>query len=153
MKLAKGLIFEKILEFPDALGRFPGYASIKLSLRAIKTLIQNPSQSVEWETALKYVPGVYLITDQTNGSLYVGSAYGKEGIWQRWSTYATNGHGGNKKLQEIVRAHGSKYPIENFVISLLWYGGSSVSDDEVLAKESFWKEALLSRSFGNYNTN
>ena len=152
-KLAHGLKFEKILGLPDTLGHFPGYASVQLSLYAIKMLIENPSQGVEWEIALKNVPGIYMIADQSNGRLYVGAAYGENGLWQRWSAYAATGHGGNKQLMELVKDKGFDYSIENFVISLLWYGGAAVSDEDVFAKESFWKNALLTREFGNYNSN
>lgn len=150
--LADGLELRTIYEEPNTLGRFPGYSSVRLSLQAIGDLI-NGRQATEWETALKNVPGVYLITDQSNGRLYVGSAYGEEGLWQRWGCYVKTGHGENKKLKEICKAHGNNYAMDNFVISLLWYGGTAVSDEEVISKENFWKDTLRSRDFENYNAN
>lgn len=152
-KLAKGLHLHSILELPDTLGHFPGYASIKLSLSAIKRVVENPGLSTEWRTALESVPGVYVISDISNGHLYVGSATGSSGIWQRWVNYANTGHGGDIELIELVKNNGDQYPFDNFIFSLLWYGGTAASDEEVFVKESFWKIALLSREFGNYNAN
>ncbi len=31
------------------------------------------------------VNGVYLILDTRTGNQYIGSAYGNDGIWQKWS--------------------------------------------------------------------
>lgn len=137
---------------PTRLGRFPGYGAIKLSLEAIRQLIKYPERSIEWKTALSNVPGVYLLADKQNGKLYVGSAYGESGLWQRWETYAKTGHGNNKELRDVVNKSDPEYPFQNFVFSLLWYGGAAVSAEEVLHKESFWKEALMTREFG-YNAN
>ena len=52
-------------------------------------------QEAGWKAALSNVQGIYLIADQANGRLYVGSAYGAGGIWQRWMSYALTGHGEN----------------------------------------------------------
>jgi hypothetical protein len=52
----------------------------------------------DWYNNLSTVKGIYLITDNNN-KLYVGSAYGVEGIWGRWKEYVnTNGHGNNIAL-------------------------------------------------------
>ena len=34
---------------------------------------------------------------------------GDECIWQRWSEYAKNGHGGNIELKELLRENGEDY--------------------------------------------
>ena len=52
-----------------------------------------------WQAALAQWRGVYLIIDQSDGKQYVGSAYGRENILQRWLGYARTGHGGNKLLK------------------------------------------------------
>jgi hypothetical protein len=51
------------------------------------------------------------------GYLYVGSAYGEDGIWGRWTKYvSTNGHGNNKTLKELVKA--DKDYADNFKFSI-----------------------------------
>lgn len=147
--LAQTLSLHAFLAEPDLLGRFPGYDSIRLSLWAIRDLVRNPTRAREWKTALSNVPGVYVIADGKTGKLYVGSAYGENGLWQRWEAYAETGHGSNAKLRKLLQDETSDYAFTNFVFSLLWYGGTAVSNEDVIHKESFWKEALMTREFGN----
>lgn len=54
------------------------------------------------KAALSSVKGFYLVSDVTTGKHYVGSAYGDQGIWSRWSAYIDSGHGGNVELCELV---------------------------------------------------
>ena len=62
---------------------------------------------------------VYVITDKSNGKLYMGSTYGKDGIWQRWSAYVnSNGTGGDKDLVNLI-ASDSDYAVHNFQFSIL----------------------------------
>ncbi len=55
---------------------FPGYESVKLSWKQLSRVINKEA----WITALQNQKGVYLITDTSNGKMYVGSAYGDEMI-------------------------------------------------------------------------
>lgn len=93
--------------------------------------------------------GVYIITDKSNGKIYVGSA--NESFWSRWSLYVRNRHGGNKKLKRIIDKKGPDYA-SNFQFSIL-ETRSKITDDKVIIKrEEHWKEVLKSREFG-YNEN
>ncbi len=103
------------------------------------------------ECALSNVSGVCLITDTHAGKQYVGSAYGGEGIWQRWCAYAKSGHGGNKELRELLHAKGRDY-CHHFQYAMLEVLDLNVSDEYALKRESHWKNALLTREFG-YNRN
>ena len=47
--------------------------------------------------------GVYLITDTSNGKMYVGSAYGENMILGRWKSYVKTGHGGNEGLKGLSK--------------------------------------------------
>ena len=137
-----------VIEIRDkrmTIGDFPGYKSVLLSYRMLKTIVRENNPS--WRTALSNVAGVYLITNNATGKLYVGSAYGGEGIWQRWNTYAKNGHGGNKKLRELLREKGEGYT-EHFQFSLLEVCDLSANDDYVITRETYWKTVLRSREFG-----
>ena len=73
---------------------FPGYQNVKISYDELKNKLNS---SEEWVTALKCRKGVYLITDKKTGKLYVGSAYGKDGIYGRWKTYIKSGYDKNEK--------------------------------------------------------
>lgn len=59
-------------------------------------------RTVNGRPVLSHVAGVYLILDSKTGQQYLGSAYGKEGVWGRWSEYAKTGHAGNVQLLELL---------------------------------------------------
>jgi hypothetical protein len=128
---------------------FPGFSDVHIPFDLLKEIIGNNEPS--WQSALSSVKGIYLITDKSNGKLYVGSAYGENAFWQRWSAYMENGHGGNKKLKAIIAKNGIKH-CENFTFSILEICNINTVDDVIINKESFWKERLLTREYG-YNDN
>lgn len=137
---------------------FPGYKNVTISYSDLKKKVEL---SDEWRTALRSRKGVYLISDKLTGKLYVGSAYGADGILGRWTTYLTSGYDKNEvengqypniELQKLVREKGLSYIKENFQYSILETFTDDVSDEYIIARESYWKEALLSRKFG-YNAN
>ena len=107
----------------------------------------------DWKLALQNVKGVYLIADKSNGKKYVGSAYGESGIWSRWACYVGTGHGWNDELTKLISERGFEYAAENFSVTLLEYRPMKTSDSEVIQRESFWKNALLSRGKLGYNKN
>ena len=143
-----GFEVSEILRDPYSGRTFPGYESIDLPFTELSTLVQNDRP--DWKSALENVKGVYLITDTSTGNRYVGSAYGDQGIWSRWGSYVSSGHGGNKELHELV---GDKldYARENFKFTLLEYRPTPTPDDTVIYRESYWKEVLLTR--GDYGLN
>jgi len=97
------------------------------------------------------VAGIYIIVDNETGKQYVGCAYGGEGIWQRWASYAKNGHGGNKELKALLKEKGQEY-VRNFQYSILEVCDINSNDDHIFSREAHWKNVLLSRDFG-YNIN
>ena len=148
-KYADQLIVTELRPKRMSVGDFPGYNSVLLSLRVLRVIgdEQNPS----WRNPLKSVSGVYLIMDRATGKPYVGSANGGEGIWQRWSQYADNGHGGNKELKSLLAEKGAEYA-NNFQYSILEVTDLNIGDEQVLLREAHWKRVLCSREFG-YNQN
>lgn len=78
---------------------FPGYQDVILDYNELKNIFDNPRAHKDWKAALEANAGIYRIIDMTSGEIYIGSAYGSEGLWGRWSNYAKNGHGGNKLLK------------------------------------------------------
>jgi len=123
---------------------FPGYDKVNISWRELSRVITKDN----WKTVLRNQKGVYLITDTSNGKMYVGSAYGDEMILNRWKSYVKTGNGGNKELKELEFEHIK----DNFRYSILDIFKSTTDERIIIERESWWKETLLSRKFG-YNAN
>ena len=128
-----------------SIGEFPGYRKIDLSRSELETVIGHSLES--WRTALSNVAGIYLISDTESGQLYVGSASGEGGIWKRWSEYAATGHGGNVELKKLLKENDTER-VQAFRYSVLEITDIHMSEDDVLERESHWKNILLSRAHG-----
>ena len=128
---------------------FPGYDDVLLSFESLKEIIDNGGVYSDWRVALSSVKGVYLISDTCDGRLYVGSAYGKDGLWGRWSEYVTTGgHGHNKLLEATLEAFPDRYKYLKW--SILQVLPKNTTDDATIAVENKWKDRLLTREHG-YN--
>lgn len=126
---------------------FPGYDKVRLSYNQLETIIKRHKK--DWIAALENQKAVYLITDTNTGKLYVGSAYGENGmLLQRWKNYVNTGHGGNIELQNLSFEYIKKY----FQYSILENYNAKVDKHIILERESWWKDTLGSRTFG-YNSN
>jgi hypothetical protein len=150
MKYVDGLLMVELRSERMTIGDFPGYKSILLSYRNLQTVIHESNPS--WRSALSSVAGVYLITDTSDGALYVGSAYGGKGIWQRWIAYAENGHGGNKEIKRLLNDKGCSNA-KHFQFSLLEVCDLDSAKEYVIKREAHWKEVLKTREFGGLNKN
>ena len=134
-----------ILEKRVALTDFLGFDTVNIDYKTLKYIVSDNISS--WKTALANVKGVYLIVDTLSGKQYVGSAYGDECIWQRWSNYAKDGHGGNVELKELLKVNGENYKY-NFKYSILEVCNMNLGNEYIISRESHWKEVLLTRRFG-----
>ena len=105
------------------------------------------------KTALQNIKGVYLIVDNTNGKKYVGSAYGRSGLWGRWSCYMNTGQGYNDELTDLINRKGIEFARQNFRMTLLEYFLPKTTEEVVIEREGYWKRALLSRGPFGYNKN
>lgn len=123
---------------------FPGYENVNISWEELSRVIRKDS----WKTALQNQKGVYLITDTNTGKMYVGSAYGENMILGRWKNYVENYHGGNVELKKI----NPDYIKKHFRYSILDIFKSTIADEVIINRESWWKKVLLTREFG-YNNN
>jgi hypothetical protein len=128
---------------------FPGHNSVLVNYGQLKSIIEQVVQT--WHGALSNVKGVYLITDNSCGKQYVGSAVGGSGIWQRWSDYVKSGHGGNKELRALLKEKGVDHK-SHFQYSILEIADTHSTDDQIRSRESYWKKVLRSKEFG-YNSN
>lgn len=123
---------------------FPGYDKVNISWKEMKRVLEKDN----WKTALQNQKGVYLLTDASNGKMYIGSAYGENMILGRWRSYLKTGHGGNVGLRRLTFDHIKQH----FRYSILDIYKSTTDDQIILNRESWWKETLQSRKFG-YNEN
>jgi hypothetical protein len=130
------------------LEEFPGFKKVDLEWPDLEIIVRQNATS--WRTALSNVAGVYLISDPTDGKLYVGSATGEGGIWTRWSGYV-DGHGNNVELLKLITALG-RDRARAFRFSILEIADVHASREEIVDRESHWKRVLLTRSHG-YNAN
>ena len=148
IRLANSVIndCEVVQILPDTFDNdiFPGYDKVNASWSELSRVIENDT----WRTALKNQKGVYLITDSSNGKMYIGSAYGEDMILGRWKSYIKNGNGGNVELKKISFDHIK----QNFHYSILEIFKSTIDDQTIIERESWWKKLLLTREFG-YNMN
>ena len=128
---------------------FPGYEKIALTLAQLKNIILE-KEYPEWKKMLSAVNCIYIITDRKTGKNYIGSTYGKEGIWGRWKEYAkTGGHGNNVTLQKLYDQDNS-YP-NNFSWSILETLSISISSYEAINIEKCYKQKLGTLAFGLNN--
>jgi hypothetical protein len=136
-----------VLEQPYAGEAFPGHDQINHTLGVLEVAVKQDWH--DWRGALQHMKGVYVIHDVETGKPYVGSAYGDTGIWARLCQYVDSLHGGNVALREVVGQNGPDYARVNLRFALLEFWSMRTDDEHVLARESYWKDVLLSRKFGN----
>lgn len=136
-----------VLEIADPTTvRFPGFDSVCVSYSELRMIVDDPRYH-DWRVALESVKGIYLVADATGpGRLYVGKADGAFGILGRWSQYARDGHGGNVALRELATV--DRQHAGNYTFSILRVFGKSVNPKEIDDAENHYKEALLTRRFG-----
>lgn len=124
----------RVLEIADAEPiPFPGFDALVLDHDRLRAVVRE-HRYASWRTALSVVKGVYVITDTRDGRQYVGKADGAETILQRWTAYATNGHGGNVELRGLDPS--------SFRFSVLRVFDPSTPEPVVNAAESHYKRAL-----------
>ena len=133
---------------------FPGYDSVNITFHELEAIITRHKR--DWIKALENQKAIYLISDKSNGKLYLGSATGDNGmLLQRWSAYIANGHGGNVELRKITEdpSKGFSYVQENFSYAILENYNARVDKNFILKRENWWKSTLKTRIPFGYNMN
>ena len=146
----KNMTVHSILDRPYGFLRYDGYNKVRLRFSELKKIVDLNLE--DWRAALSSASGIYLISDTKRGGGYVGSAYGTNGIWGRWSCYTSaefHGHGGDKGLISRI-GEDLSYP-NNFEFSILEVMGSNCTEKIVRDRESWWKDTLRTRE--NHNNN
>ena len=134
-----------ILDKKVSIDDFDGFDAVNIDYEILKSIVDT--NIITWRSALSNVKGVYLIVDKLTGKQYVGSAYGDDCIWQRWTAYANDGHGGNAELRELLKKNGDDYKY-NFKYSILEVCNMNLGSEHVIKRENYWKDVLLTREFG-----
>jgi hypothetical protein len=125
---------------------FPGYNRVIISHDHLCTIFKQ--QDISWKTALSNVKGIYLILDRNTLQMYVGSATGIFGIWQRWDEYSKTKDGGDVELKKIIEEKGREYA-SNFQYSILEIADFHSTDLDILKREQHWKNVLKPSLCGN----
>lgn len=148
--LAGDLTVAELLPERLSIGRFPGFKAVNLPKSQLDRVVQQNIES--WRSALSSVKGIYLITDDDTGELYVGKADGTDGIWGRWCAYSSNGHGGNVALRKEFGITATPERRHKLRFSILEIADLAATNDDINGRESHWKSVLGSRAHG-YNRN
>jgi hypothetical protein len=117
----------------------PEWNAIDLTWDDLRILPKN------LESALLQWRGVYYIFDTSDGKGYVGSAYGKDNLRNRWKNYAASGDGGNRLLK--------RRDPHNFRFSILKLVAPDTDPADVIRLETSWKERLHTRKPYGLNDN
>ena len=121
---------------------FVGFENLILSFDELKEVVENDTDYELWQTAMSAVNAGYLIVDTKSGDRYVGSTYGYDGLFGRWSVYvATGGHGNNKGM--ISHLKSEKHSCHDLQFSVLQIISKALPDNQIIDAETLWKKKLL----------
>ena len=129
---------------------FKGFNQVYLKYDELYLILSN--ENSDYYKILNNIKGVYCITDTKTGKLYIGSAYGNEGLASRWKAYMLTHDGGNKELINLKIKRSPQYIEKYFTFTLLEFFGMSVSDKVVIEREQYWKKVFSTIKNG-YNNN
>ncbi|MGN6495636.1 MAG: GIY-YIG nuclease family protein [Agriterribacter sp.] len=124
---------------------FHDYFDFILSYTELREIVQK--RYPDWKKMLSATNAVYLIRDRSDGQHYIGSSWGIDGLWGRWSSYVTSeGHGGNVALRELVNERAAHS--ENFDFTIMMLLPKTITPQEAAIKERLLKRKLGTREFG-----
>ncbi len=122
---------------------FKNYEELLLSYDQLLTIIENQDEYMDYYQALNSVNGIYLICDTETGKQYVGTTYGQEGIWGRWSGYAKTLHNCNKGMISELEERPDAYKKFQYVILRILQ--KPIDQSEAQRIEDIYKNKLCSR--------
>lgn len=141
-KEKKARIEERIQE-QGKVPLFKSFLDVRLNHAQLQLVVEHP----DWVIMLKEVNCIYCILDASNGKLYVGSTYNRQGILGRWVQYAKTGHGDDIDLVK----KGEVYCKANLQWSILETLPLNISESAAIDREKLWKEKLGANRFGYCN--
>lgn len=134
-----------VVEISDPSGVvFPGFDSLLVSFGELQAVISDDRYG-QWRTALSFVQGIYLISDTSNGRLYVGKADGAE----RFLGAGASMPGTATAAMSLSGSWLPPTPGTGSTSSSAFCRSSPSSPAaQVDAAEAHFKRALLTRQFG-----
>ena len=114
-----------------------------------RLVISYKKTTQQLKRKLENVTGIYILLDRNNGKKYIGSAYGENGIWKRWSDYIYSNNGGNKEMLQLD----NDYIRDNFKFTLLERYEIGTELEFIISRENYWKRVMLSRKNDGYGYN
>ena len=124
---------------------FIGYDNVYLSYEELKEIVNNGY--LDYKLPLQSISAIYMIIDKSTGKQYIGSAYGKNGLYGRWSSYIyTEDTGNNLMLKELKEKNEKHYL--NYSFHILRVLPQSMSVDEIIRLESNYKDMYLTKIYG-----
>ncbi len=118
----------------------PDWDAIELTWEQLSVL------PTRWRLRLQEWRAIYYVFDTSVNKGYVGSAYGKENLLQRWEKgYGASGHCGNRLLK-------GRDP-KNFRFTILQRVSPDMDADDVIRIENSWKKRLHTRHPHGLNDN
>ncbi len=140
---------KEVIEITPGLNhvQFTDYTDFVLDYHQLKEIYDKGYP--EWKRMLSAVNCIYVISDAKTGKQYVGSTYGKDGVWGRWLQYAKEGHGNDKSLIELVK-NDSNYA-KNFRYTIMKLLPRIIAMEEAIKAESLYKKKLGTNAFGLNN--
>jgi hypothetical protein len=127
--------------------QFSDYTDFVLDFHQLKEIFEMGYP--DWKKMLSAVNCIYVISDAMTGKQYVGSTYGKDGIWGRWSVYAKEGHGKDISLIELVNIDPSY--AKNFRFTIMKLLPRIIAMEEAIKMETQYKKKLGTNAFGLNN--
>lgn len=133
---------------------FPGFENVRLSFQELEAIVNHREANQDWYHALSSVAGIYAICVTANNlsdefdkrRIYIGSASGKDNLWQRWSEYVRTRHCGNKMLETLLKESPNVHL--SFQFSIMQTAPLTMSKSEIVKLEDRYKENLQTRKFG-----
>ena len=127
---------------------FTNLDDVQLNFKQLVRICSSSSH-IAYKKNLESVKGVYCITDCRTGQLYIGSAYGKRGVAQRWENYVKTSTGGNERLVDLYEKRGKSYFEKNMRFTLIQHFDKNESKKIIMERERYWKKAFESKKHGN----
>ena len=128
---------------------FSTFEDIYLSFGELSDIIDGKKRK-SIRDALYSVYGVYLLTSDDGNYKYVGSAYGNDGLAQRWKEYLKTQTGSNKKLIQLYNEK-PDYFREHFYFSIIQTFSKYSDKNDVLECEYHWMKILNTRQGNGLN--
>jgi hypothetical protein len=117
---------------------FKSFEETILSFDELEEIINNPLIYSDWHSVLKSINAIYMIFDTKSGKKYIGSSYGADGLFGRWTDYVKTFTGGNVGLNDLLLEKPNAY--KNFEYSIIKVLPKTITAHEAIIDEKLYKK-------------